>query len=280
MTESLLIYLLQLSSLDLSFETYRPTGRATNVEVSEIHSLICKLIWSFERLIWNPAESLVCGVLRQLNVLHQAASCFSRYDIRDIAMNLRNDNHEISSELQGGPMPWDKLVWRKMIFPSGLGRPEQLLRTYVTCGVGVKSVSLSTVEFTMLRERIIIIIDSMTLVFNTDTSLPYNHDLFERLIVKKRVKVDGEEHGSGVADCLQAHSTIWHGAFLILGEMAQVSANLLTGRSVVRNRSLSLDFPCLGLTCLAVSKSSCFVLVAWKLGTERVLQMNDYMLSS
>ncbi|KER24403.1 hypothetical protein T265_07917 [Opisthorchis viverrini] len=35
-------------------------------------------------------------------------------------------------------------------------------------------------------------IDSMTSVFNTDSSLPYNHDLFESLIVKKRVKVDRE----------------------------------------------------------------------------------------
>ncbi|KER24462.1 hypothetical protein T265_07888 [Opisthorchis viverrini] len=33
---------------------------------------------------WNPAESLFWDVSRQLNVLHQAASCFSRYDIRDI----------------------------------------------------------------------------------------------------------------------------------------------------------------------------------------------------
>ncbi|KER27410.1 hypothetical protein T265_05517 [Opisthorchis viverrini] len=38
-----------------------------------------------QRITWNPAESLVCDVLRQLNVLHQTASCFSRYDIRDIA---------------------------------------------------------------------------------------------------------------------------------------------------------------------------------------------------
>ncbi|KER23176.1 hypothetical protein T265_08872 [Opisthorchis viverrini] len=35
------------------------------------------------------------------------------------------------------------------------------------------------------------IIDSMTSVFNTDASLPYNHDLFESLIVKKRVKDTG-----------------------------------------------------------------------------------------
>ncbi|KER31668.1 hypothetical protein T265_02174 [Opisthorchis viverrini] len=38
----------------------------------------------------------------------------------------------------------------------------------------------------------IIIIDSMISVFNTDASLPYKHDLFESLIVKKRIKVDGE----------------------------------------------------------------------------------------
>ncbi|GAA50978.1 pangolin, partial [Clonorchis sinensis] len=37
-----------------------------------------------------------------------------------------------------------------------------------------------------------IIIDSMTSVFNTDASLPYNHGLFESLIVKKRIKMDGE----------------------------------------------------------------------------------------
>ncbi|GAA55581.1 glycogen phosphorylase muscle form [Clonorchis sinensis] len=38
---------------------------------------------------------------------------------------------------------------------------------------------------------IIIIIDSMTSVFNTDASMPYNHDLFESLIVKKRIKLNG-----------------------------------------------------------------------------------------
>ncbi|KAG5454300.1 hypothetical protein CSKR_113993 [Clonorchis sinensis] len=37
-----------------------------------------------ERLTWNPVESPVCDVFRQLNVLHQAASCSSCYDIRDI----------------------------------------------------------------------------------------------------------------------------------------------------------------------------------------------------
>ncbi|KER23322.1 hypothetical protein T265_08768 [Opisthorchis viverrini] len=36
---------------------------------------------------------------------------------------------------------------------------------------------------------IIIIIDSMTSVLNTNASLPYSHDLFESLIVKKRIKL-------------------------------------------------------------------------------------------
>ncbi|KAG5443125.1 hypothetical protein CSKR_110532 [Clonorchis sinensis] len=39
-------------------------------------------------LTWTPAESPVCDVSRQLNVLHQAASCSSCYDIRDIAIHV------------------------------------------------------------------------------------------------------------------------------------------------------------------------------------------------
>ncbi|KAG5447959.1 hypothetical protein CSKR_100925 [Clonorchis sinensis] len=53
------------------------------------------------------------------------------------------------------------------------------------------------------------------------------------------------------------------------------STNLLTERSVVRTRPLPLDFPCLGLGNLAVSQPSCFLRVAWQLGTERVLQLNS-----
>ncbi|GAA51057.1 hypothetical protein CLF_105513, partial [Clonorchis sinensis] len=46
------------------------------------NTLIC------ERLTWNPAESPVFGVSRRLNVLHQASSCSSCYDIRDIAIHV------------------------------------------------------------------------------------------------------------------------------------------------------------------------------------------------
>ncbi|KER24700.1 hypothetical protein T265_07700 [Opisthorchis viverrini] len=54
------------------------------------------------------------------------------------------------------------------------------------------------------------------------------------------------------------------------------SANLLTGRSVVRTRPAPLDFPCLGLDNLAVSQPSCFLRVAWQLGTGKALQLNDF----
>ncbi|KAG5450017.1 hypothetical protein CSKR_103250 [Clonorchis sinensis] len=46
-----------------------------------------------------------------------------------------------------------------------------------------------------------------------------------------------------------------------------LSANLLTGRSI-RTRPL-------GLSNLAVSEPSCFLLAVWQLGAEMVLQLND-----
>ncbi|GAA49252.1 hypothetical protein CLF_102761 [Clonorchis sinensis] len=45
----------------------------------------------------------------------------------------------------------------------------------------------------LISIQIIITIDSITLVFNIDASLPYNHDLFDSLIVNKIIKIDGEE---------------------------------------------------------------------------------------
>ncbi|KAG5443320.1 hypothetical protein CSKR_107288 [Clonorchis sinensis] len=51
------------------------------------------------RLTWNPAESPVCDVFRQLNVLHQAASCSSCYDIRDIAIHTSAADRLIPSTI-------------------------------------------------------------------------------------------------------------------------------------------------------------------------------------
>ncbi|KER30001.1 hypothetical protein T265_03482 [Opisthorchis viverrini] len=53
----------------------QPTTGFALLGAHQSNTLICKQIWSCERLTWNPAESLVCDVLRQLNVVHQAASC-------------------------------------------------------------------------------------------------------------------------------------------------------------------------------------------------------------
>ncbi|KER31380.1 hypothetical protein T265_02427 [Opisthorchis viverrini] len=52
------------------------------------------------------------------------------------------------------------------------------------------------------------------------------------------------------------------------------SADLLTGRSVVRTYPLPLDFPRLGLGKLEVSSPSRLLRVAWQLATRRVLQLN------
>ncbi|KAG5453192.1 hypothetical protein CSKR_112754 [Clonorchis sinensis] len=51
------------------------------------------------RLIWKPAKSLLYDVLLQLIVLHQAASGFIWYDIRDIA----TDCSDVRSQLVDDP---------------------------------------------------------------------------------------------------------------------------------------------------------------------------------
>ncbi|KER28886.1 hypothetical protein T265_04354 [Opisthorchis viverrini] len=60
--------------------------------VSYRNTHIFKQIWFCERLNCNPAESLVCDVSEQLNVLHQTASCFSPYDIRDMAIHVAENS--------------------------------------------------------------------------------------------------------------------------------------------------------------------------------------------
>ncbi|KAG5452713.1 hypothetical protein CSKR_102140, partial [Clonorchis sinensis] len=57
----------------------------------EIHSFAYQFGFC-ERLTWNPDESPVCDVFRQLNVLHQAASCSSCYDIPDIAIHVAENS--------------------------------------------------------------------------------------------------------------------------------------------------------------------------------------------
>ncbi|KAG5450894.1 hypothetical protein CSKR_109268 [Clonorchis sinensis] len=49
-------------------------------------------------------------------------------------------------------------------------------------------------------------------------------------------------------------------------------------QSVVQIRSLHIDFPCPGLSNLAIFQPSCFLRVACQLGTEKVLQLSDTIL--
>ncbi|KAG5445197.1 hypothetical protein CSKR_103373, partial [Clonorchis sinensis] len=73
---------------DMMIKTTATTKKVIIIRLFSRNTLICKSIWFCERLTRNPAESLVSDVSRQLNVLHQAASCFSCYDIRDIAIHI------------------------------------------------------------------------------------------------------------------------------------------------------------------------------------------------
>ncbi|KER23378.1 hypothetical protein T265_14650, partial [Opisthorchis viverrini] len=53
-------------------------------------------------------------------------------------------------------------------------------------------------------------------------------------------------------------------------------SNLPTRKSGVRTPPLPLDFPYIDLGNLAVSQPSCNLWVAWQLGTEKLLQLNDF----
>ncbi|KAG5449112.1 hypothetical protein CSKR_100233 [Clonorchis sinensis] len=175
----------------------------------------------------------------------------------------------------------------------------------------------------------------MTSVFNTNVSLLHNHDLFESLIVKKRIKVNGEAKGWPPL-CLRhpelglENSTLFGKRWLCVRNTCpnkrsfscwtrctteqrgficidfklrshnkrpnrlrwirscgyrNVCDSILTRASgrdgpseregetvqVVRARIYWPE----GLGNLAVSQPSCFLRMAWQLGTERVLQLNN-----
>ncbi|KER26604.1 hypothetical protein T265_06178 [Opisthorchis viverrini] len=78
-------------------------------------------------------------------------------------------------------------------------------------------------------------------------------------------------------DDLERHSLIFD--LLVKGASSKILSPTRgrDGPSAVRTRLLPLDFPCLGLGNLTISQPSC-LRVAWQLGTERVLQLNDFCL--
>ncbi|GAA51483.1 hypothetical protein CLF_106238 [Clonorchis sinensis] len=98
-----------------------------------------------------------------------------------------------------------KLLCKLNGFQSVRSRKDVFqLQTTARCAQGPDchiSVRCSTVTIP------IIIIDSMTPVFNTDASLPYNHALFESLIVKKKNK-DGRRRDLVLAYYNQSESHV------------------------------------------------------------------------
>ncbi|KAG5452109.1 hypothetical protein CSKR_107913 [Clonorchis sinensis] len=84
--------------------TERHLGQIVSINIYQFscyrNTLICKQIWFCERLSRNPAESLVFDVSRQLNVLHQAASCSSCYDIRNIATHVAESSSKAHDRLR------------------------------------------------------------------------------------------------------------------------------------------------------------------------------------
>ncbi|KAG5446732.1 hypothetical protein CSKR_113716 [Clonorchis sinensis] len=110
-----------------------------------------------------------------------------------------------------GPMTPPVLGWKhckkwRLIDASG----SRAFSFFQDCLIGrldsLMEIVVNRIQFFFIIMNIII--DSMTSVFNTDASLPYNHDLFESLIAKKRIKrlQPGTEKITGSPSC-KASST-------------------------------------------------------------------------
>ncbi|KER18856.1 hypothetical protein T265_12126 [Opisthorchis viverrini] len=71
-------------------------------------------------------------------------------------------------------------------------------------------------------------------------------------------------------------SVDWHTQHVAKPAQPMQCDQFICRGSVVRSRPLHFNFPCLGLGDLAVSQPSCFLQVAWQLGTGRVLEPNSF----
>ncbi|KAG5442668.1 hypothetical protein CSKR_111904 [Clonorchis sinensis] len=79
------------------------------------------------------------------------------------------------------------LILMVVIFPL----PQ--LAKYYRQPLGLNNLPLRSVRFIIIN---IIVINSMTSVFNTDALLPHNHNLFKSLILKERIKVTRKRLGA------------------------------------------------------------------------------------
>ncbi|KAG5442355.1 hypothetical protein CSKR_109281 [Clonorchis sinensis] len=112
-------------------------------------------------LTWNPgARSLVCDVSRQLNGLHQAASCSSCYDIRDIAIHVYTLLKAIRQPTASFTLLRVKQIGAVLTFPlTSLCSIIELIRysKYHGCDTLLirllKAIRQPTASFTLLRVK-------------------------------------------------------------------------------------------------------------------------------
>ncbi|GAA50444.1 hypothetical protein CLF_104549 [Clonorchis sinensis] len=147
-------------------------------------------------------ESRVCMYsTKSCNQQHLKQNVSSRFQtsvmLPDWRVNRSTQPGMICTQLKQS-----SFIIRTLSIDSKYTTQVRFYRTYMSnCGVhitppgtAVYRACASTTNKHRLphRPEFIIIIDSMTSVFNANASLPQNHDLFKSLIVKKRTKVDAE----------------------------------------------------------------------------------------
>ncbi|KER23761.1 hypothetical protein T265_08415 [Opisthorchis viverrini] len=106
---------------------------------------------------------------------------------------------------------------------------------------------------------LIIIRDSTTQVFNTNASLPYNRDLMESVIVKKRTKVDGvpQQMKFNLYQC-------YHDQIIQAGRRCQTDRSHRNKKAFIFGRSDSTRLKCQDFQDKNVSVGRCSFSILFK----------------
>ncbi|KAG5452513.1 hypothetical protein CSKR_103318 [Clonorchis sinensis] len=226
---------------------------------------------------------------RQLNVLHQAASCSSCYDIRDIAIHVAENSSTAHDRFR----------------PSWGSSGRRSPRVSVNLMFYLNPNCTVFEKYTHLHINLVFARDSPGTQlhlpiqrqrqpfhngrsfenprsFRARTTCPSTVNqkfsstvqmLFDRSFTSPSLPSDGQLF---VPSTLLFHHRPPHWA-----RWPEWLEREFTDRKVRGSNPTSTSrLPCLGLGNLAVSQPSCFLCVAWQLGTERVLQLNDTISSS
>ncbi|GAA51458.1 intraflagellar transport protein 81 homolog, partial [Clonorchis sinensis] len=160
----------------------------------------------------NAKRSQLAPILRELRPLRQKAQELSQvhqekkaaYDALAAGRETQTVRLEqdVRAAREAGKIEESRFHYLSSVM--GIARVQQYklqeeMRGYLAAGNPMNATTVDTSgagtnerrkSYRYAVENTIIIADSMTSMFNTDASLPYNHDLFEILIVKKTIKVD------------------------------------------------------------------------------------------